>query len=45
MLNPDNSFDYDGQGLENRDTRKLIMPSTFKFINPKYMQMGITFVP
>ncbi|MEL5899312.1 DUF87 domain-containing protein [Clostridium sporogenes] len=40
MLNPDKMFDYDGQGLEARDTRKLIMPSTFKFISPKYMQMG-----
>ncbi len=40
MLNPDKVFDYDGQGLEDRDTRKLIMPSTFKFTSPKHMQMG-----
>ena len=40
MLNPDNIFDYDGQGLEKMDTRKLITPNTFKFISPKYMQMG-----
>ncbi len=40
MLNPEDVFDYDGLGLEERDTRTLIMPSTFKFKTSKYMQMG-----
>ncbi len=44
MLNPDKVFDYDGQGLEDRDTRKLIMPSTFKFTSPKHMQMGGNYI-
>lgn len=40
MLNPDDIFEYDGEMMEKRDTRSLVMPYTFKFNSSKYMQMG-----
>ena len=40
MMNPDKTFSYNGERLEEVDTRSIVMPTTFSFKSGNYMQMG-----
>ena len=40
MMNPDKTFSYNGERLEEVDTRSIVMPTTFSFKSVNYMQMG-----